>query len=180
MLLYLLGPAEVLRTLSVLGYALTTEDPRRAVDYYLARTAHGSTLSRVVHTSVLASLDSSAAWSEFREALDADFDDTQGGTTGHAIHLAARAGTVDIVLRTFTGLRMEADSIVFRPRPPGALRAAKFEVRYRDQWIAVAMDHRSLRLTARSGPALPVRVAVDDLPTALSAGASLEFPIVAR
>jgi beta-phosphoglucomutase family hydrolase len=180
MLLYVLGPAEVLRTLSGLGYALTTEDLRRAVDYYLARSAHGSTLSRVVHTSVLASLDSSAAWTEFREALDADMDDTQGGTTGHGIHLGAMAGTVDIVLRTFTGLRMEAGSIVFRPRAPGALRAAAFEVRYRDQWIAVAMDHRSLRLTARPGIVQPVRVVVDDLSTVLSAGASLEFPIVAR
>lgn len=90
------------------------------------------------------------------------------------------AGTVDIVLRTFTGLRMEADSIVFRPRPPGALRAVTFEVRYRDQWITVAVDHGALCLTARPGPVQPVRVVVDDLSSVLSAGAALEFPIVAR
>jgi len=77
---------------------------------------------------------------EFREALDTDIDDTQGGMTGNGIHLGAMAGTVDIVLRTFTGLRMEAECLVLRPRPPGALRGVRFELRYRDQRITVAMD----------------------------------------
>ncbi|CAN5429459.1 beta-phosphoglucomutase family hydrolase [soil metagenome] len=133
MLVYLLGPTELVRVLSGLGYPVTTDDLARAVDYYLARTAHGSTLSRVVHTSVLAMLDRSTAWSEFREALDADLDDTQGGTTGQGIHLGAMAGTVDILLRTFTGMRMGADALVFRPRLPGALGRLTFELRYRGE-----------------------------------------------
>jgi hypothetical protein len=40
--------------------------------------------------------------------------------------------------------------------------------------------HRSLRLAARPGAVQPVRVVVDDLSSVLSAGASLEFPIVDR
>jgi trehalose/maltose hydrolase-like predicted phosphorylase len=32
------------------------------VDYYLARTAHGSTLNRVAHASVLAGMDPDRAW----------------------------------------------------------------------------------------------------------------------
>ncbi|MGK2875535.1 MAG: beta-phosphoglucomutase family hydrolase [Nocardioides sp.] len=177
MLIYLLGPAELLQVLSGLGYSLAVEDLARAVDYYLARSAHGSTLSRVVHTSVLAMLDRSSAWSEFREALDADLDDTQGGTTGHGIHLGAMAGTVDIVLRTFTGMHMERDLLAFRPRPPGALRAVGFEVRYRDLWIRIHLDCARLRLTAAPGPGAPVRVEVDGVGDLLAAGQSLEFAV---
>jgi beta-phosphoglucomutase family hydrolase len=177
MLIYLLGPPELIHVLSRLGYAVTLEELARAVDYYLARSAHGSTLSRVVHTSVLAMLDRSNAWSEFREALDADLDDTQGGTTGHGVHLGAMAGTVDIVLRTFTGMRMEGDILVFRPRPPGALRGVTFEVRYRDLRIAVHLERGRLRLTAAPGPAGPAHVAVDEVAGLLEAGQSLEFAL---
>ncbi len=178
MLLYLLGPAEVVHVLSGLGYSLTIEDLARVVDYYLSRSAHGSTLSRVVHTSVLAMLDRSTAWSEFREALDADLDDTQGGTTGHGVHLGAMAGTADILLRTFTGMRMQADALVFRPKPPGALRGVTFEIRYREQRVTVTVDRHRLRLSAEPGAMPPVRVVVDDVPAMLGGGQSLEFPIV--
>ncbi len=119
MLLYLLGPDETLSLLDRLGYRITAGELVRTADYYLTRSSNGSTLARVVHTSVLAMLDRCTAWSEFREALDADLDDTQGGTTAHGIHLAAMAGTVDILLRTYTGVRVEADALVFAPRLPG-------------------------------------------------------------
>lgn len=177
MLIYLLGPPELIHVLARLGYSVTLENLATAVDYYLARSAHGSTLSRVVHTSVLAMLDRSNAWSEFREALDADLDDTQGGTTGHGVHLGAMAGTVDIVLRTFTGMRMERDILVFRPRPPGALRGVTFELRFRDLRITVCLAPERLRLTAAPGPAGPVHVAVDEVAGLLEAGQSLEFAL---
>ena len=177
MLIYLLGPIELVHVLSRLGYPVTTEDLAHTIDYYAARSAHGSTLSRVVHTSVLAMLDRSTAWSEFREALDADLDDTQGGTTGHGIHLGAMAGTVDILLRTFTGMRMQPDALVFRPRPPGALRKVAFELRYRNQRITVTTDRHWLRLSAAPGAGQPVHVAVDDTSVLLGSGQSVRFPI---
>ena len=177
MLVYLLGPDQVTRLLSDLGHPVSRADLVRALDYYLARTAHGSTLSRVVHTSTLATFDTSRAWAEFREAVDADIDDVQGGTTGHGIHLGAMAGTVDIILRTFTGLRLEADGLVLRPRPPRPLRTVAFEVTYRGLRITVTMDQRLLRLTAHAGAAPPVRVVVDEVAAMLAAGEVVEFPI---
>src|SRR5690606_4924733 len=78
MLVYLLGPDELIALLGRLGYELSPEALNRTVDYYLARTAHGSTLSRVVHASVLARLDRPGSWDIFRDALAADLDDTQG------------------------------------------------------------------------------------------------------
>jgi hypothetical protein len=46
-------------------------------------------------------LDQGTAWSDFREALDADLGDTHGSTAGRGVHLGAMAGTA--VLRTSPG-----------------------------------------------------------------------------
>lgn len=158
MLLYLLGEEQLIGFLGTLGYAIDSATLARTVDFYLARTAHGSTLSRMAHASVLAATDPERAWSTFREALDADLDDTQGGTTRAGIHLGAMAGSIDTVQRSFAGLRMAQDELVFAPRLPTGLHRVSFTVRYRDQVLEVALDHERLTVTAAPGVAAPVRV----------------------
>ena len=133
MLLYLFGEQQLTGLLGTLGYSLDSTGLARTVDFYLARTAHGSTLSRMAHASVLAAMDPERAWSTFREALDADLDDTQGGTTRAGIHLGAMAGSIDTVQRSFAGLRMAQDELVFDPRLPAGLHRVSFTVRYREQ-----------------------------------------------
>ena len=162
MLIYLLGPDALIALLGRLGYEVAPSDLSGTVDYYLARTAHGSTLSRVVHASVLARLDPSRAWGLFRDALAADLDDTQGGTTQEGIHLGAMAGTIDIVTRAFAGVRTEGDVLVFDPRLPVGLRQARFVVHYRRQRIEVTVDHERLRFAVHpcSVPGVRVRVRV--------------------
>ena len=54
MLFYLFSVDELREMLGRLGYGLPPEVVPRTVDYYLARTSHGSTLSSVVHAWVLA------------------------------------------------------------------------------------------------------------------------------
>lgn len=175
MLIYLLGPDELLGLLGRLGYTVTSEALTRTVDYYLARTAHGSTLSRVVHASVLSRLDRSRAWSTFRDALAADLDDTQGGTTQEGIHLGAMAGTIGIITRAIAGLQVEADTLSFTPRLPSGLRRAQFQVQYRRQRIDVALDHERLRLSAHPCSAAGVRVSVAGNVVTLDGGKSHEF-----
>ena len=94
--------------LSVLGYRVTREQLRRTLEFYSARTSHGSTLSRVVHASVWAARDLSRSSEPFREALVTDLDDTQRGTTREGMHLGAMAGTADIVVRSFAGLTLRS------------------------------------------------------------------------
>ncbi len=171
MLIYLLGVEGLIAQLKRLGYPMSEEDLARTVDFYLARTAHGSTLSRVVHASVLATFDSGRAWDVFRDALAADLDDTQGGTTQEGIHLGAMAGTIDIVTRAFAGLRAEGDHIAFAPRMPVGLREVQFTVHHRRNQIRVVLDHERLRLTAGCCSEKPVRVRVGDRRLTLSDGA---------
>jgi beta-phosphoglucomutase family hydrolase len=161
MLLYLLGEAGLIEVLARLGYTLGEEGLRRTVHYYLARTAHGSTLSRVVHASVLARMDPAAAWPLFQEALTADLDDTQGGTTEHGIHLGAMAGTIDIVTRSFAGVTVDGNAVTLDPRLPTRLAGARFELQHRGQRLRVSLTPGSTHVTAdpcAANPDVDVRV----------------------
>ncbi len=175
MLLYVLGEEQLLGFLARMGYSVTTAQIAATVDFYLARTAHGSTLSRVAHASVLAQRDPDQAWATFREALDADLDDTQGGTTRAGIHLGAMAGTIDVVQRSFAGLRITRDALDFTPRLPAELREVIFQVRYRDQLLSVHLETDLLRVSAAPGDASPVLVRVGTEQALLRAGQEHDF-----
>ena len=177
MLLYVLGAEELIACLARLEYTVSGEDITRTVDYYLARTVHGSTLSRVTHASVLAATDPERAWATFREALDADLDDTQGGTTRTGVHLGAMAGSIDVVQRSFAGLRMRQDALVFTPRLPAELRHVSFQVRYRGHLLDVSLDHSALTVTAAPGQTPPVAIRVGDETARVSAGQSITFTL---
>lgn len=178
MAVYLLGPDQLLAQLDRLDYPVSGEALRRTVDYYLARTAHGSTLSRVVHASVLARLDPARAWELFREALAADLDDTQGGTTAEGIHLGAMAGTIDIVTRAFAGLALSDDSLSFHPHLPSGLRRVDFQLHHRGQLVAASLDHDRLRLTrGADGPSMPIEVRVGDRRMRLPGGTTIEVGV---
>jgi len=177
MLLYVLGHDQLIALLARLGYPVTEAGLSRIVDYYLARTVHGSTLSRVAHASVLAAADPQRAWATFREALDADLDDTQGGTTRTGVHLGAMAGSIDVVQRSFAGLRMRQDALVFTPRMPAELKHVAFRVRYRDQLLDISLGHADLTVAAEPGEAAPVTVRVGDKSVQLEAGRRVVFSL---
>ncbi|RKO24175.1 HAD family hydrolase [Pseudarthrobacter phenanthrenivorans] len=179
MLPYLLGQEGLLTLLGELGYAFTSEQLNRTIEYYLARTAHGSTLSRVAHASVLSALDADRAWDSFREALDADLDDTQHGTTRAGIHLGAMAGTIDVIQRSFAGLRLSGDTLVFAPNLPTGLRAVAFEVRYRGHHLHIELRDGQINIASAPGDAGPISVRVNGTDTALPAGEARSFQLPA-
>jgi trehalose/maltose hydrolase-like predicted phosphorylase len=111
---------------------------------------------------VLARMDPARAWTTFRTALVADLDDTQGGTTKEGVHLGVMAGSLDVITRTFAGLRTDDDTLYFDPRLPAGLRGARFEVQYRGQRIQAALDHEGVQVSAdpcAANPRVRVRVA---------------------
>ena len=54
----------------------------------------------------------------FNEALDSDLADIQRGTTREGIHLGAMAGTVDLLLRCYTGLETREGKLWLHPTLP--------------------------------------------------------------
>lgn len=159
MLFYLLSTEELQLLFEQLGYPFKPGMIPRNIDYYIARTSHGSTLSWVVHAWVLTRSDRTRSWHLFQGALDSDVNDIQGGTTKEGIHLGAMAGTVDLVQRCYTGAELRADVLHFNPILPEDLHALHATVRFRRQRLAVCVTHECLRIESLSSAADPVTIA---------------------
>jgi alpha,alpha-trehalase len=177
MLFYLLSADELRELLERLGYELRPEAIPRIVDYYLERTSHGSTLSRVVHSWVLARSDRERSWELFSEALESDVADTQGGTTPEGIHLGAMAGTVDLLQRGYTGLEVRGDVLRFNPAIPEELRALELEVHYRGHRIQVRITPELLRLSTLPSDVAPILVGLRDEVVELGPGSTQEWSL---
>ncbi|MFH9979202.1 glycoside hydrolase family 65 protein [Streptomyces sp. NPDC017179] len=171
MLGYLFSPAELRALFRRLGYDLDDDVWRRTVDYYLRRTSHGSTLSGLVHSLVLARARRAETWQYVQEALEADIADIQGGTTGEGIHLGAMAGTLDLVQRGLTGLETREDALWLDPVPLPALSEYGFTVHYRGHW-GVGVRRRSglLEISVPDSEESPIRVALTDRTVTIAPG----------
>jgi trehalose/maltose hydrolase-like predicted phosphorylase/beta-phosphoglucomutase-like phosphatase (HAD superfamily) len=175
MLLFLLSPNELRELLHGLGYEVTEHQLARTVEYYLQRTAHGSTLSGVVHAWVLARQNPEQGWHFLVQALESDVADVQGGTTAEGIHLGAMAGTVDLALRCFTGMRASGDVLRFDPMLPPEVKNLSFSVHYREHRVDIMLtgDHMSVR--CRPGGAPPIKIGVGPELRELAGGTKAEF-----
>ena len=152
LMLFYLFSAEALSDLfEHMGYEFDPELIPRNIDYYMQRTSHGSTLSRVVHSWVLARSDREAAWKLFREALHSDIEDVQGGTTPEGIHLGAMAGTVDLLQRVHTGIEPRDDVLWFDPLLPYELEDVRLRVHYRGHWLSVRVTTEELTVSFDRG-----------------------------
>ncbi|WP_084759807.1 beta-phosphoglucomutase family hydrolase [Nocardia mangyaensis] len=179
MLFYLFSAEELRHVLERLGYSLPPDIVPRTVEYYLARTSHGSTLSRLAHAWVLARTDRAASWSLFARALEADLSDTQRGTTREGVHLGAMAGTADMVLRCYCGIETWHDVLRLHPVLPAELPEVEFTISYRGQPVTVSVTHTRVRLRLHPSAADPIRVDVEGIERVLEPGQTWEVPLAA-
>jgi alpha,alpha-trehalase len=155
MLFYLFSSEELGALFERLGYPFEYDTIPKNIDYYMKRTSHGSTLSRIVHSWVLARANRQGAWKLFAQALQSDISDIQGGTTAEGIHLGAMAGTVDLMQRCFTGLEMRDDVLWLNPRLPEGLKRLQLKLHYRGHSLELDMTQqviiiRGLRCRAKA------------------------------
>ena len=159
MLFYLLSPRELVDLFHRLGYDFEPErDIPRNAGYYLERTSHGSTLSGVVHSWVLARVDPRRSWELFLEALESDVSDVQGGTTAEGIHLGAMAGTVDLIQRGYTGVEARGGVLWLDPFLPAELSSLALEIHYRGHRLAIELDDGTLRVSSRPSDRAPIQI----------------------
>jgi trehalose/maltose hydrolase-like predicted phosphorylase len=177
MLFYLLSADELAELLRHLGYPWDPCSIPETVDYYLARTSNGSTLSAMVHAWVLARANRDRALELFVEALRSDVADIQGGTTAEGIHLAAMAGTVDVLLRCFAGVELRGDVLWLNPFWPKSLGTLEFSIFYRDHLITLSIADHVVRISTGPGNFPPVRVGYRGQQRDLAPGQSLAFPL---
>ena len=177
MLFYLLSADELCALFDRLGYALDCDAISRNIDYYLARTSHGSTLSAVVHAWVLARVHRERAMEFFVRALHSDVTDIQGGTTPEGIHLAAMAGSVDLLQRCFSGLETREERLLLDPYWPEALGTLTLYLRYREHHLLLRINGHRVEVTAGTGGQKPIKVSCHGRTTELRPGATARFPL---
>jgi alpha,alpha-trehalase len=175
MLFYLLSTDELVALCARLGYDLDKEMVPRTIEYYLDRTSHGSTLSRVVHSWVLARADRGRSWDFFVESLESDISDIQDGTTPEGIHLGAMAGTLDLLQRCYTGLQVRADALWLDPKLPKELRQLEFSILYRGHVLDLRLNEERLTVTSRTPRAAAVTIRIGGKAQELQAGRRLEL-----
>ncbi len=181
MLFYLLPADDIAELFDRLGYGFDpAEDLPRNIDYYLRRTSHGSTLSRIVHAWVLARFDRPQSWDLFTQSLESDIADVQGGSTAEGVHLGAMAGSVDLVQRGYAGVQVRSDLLSIRPAPPESLSRMRFTVQFRGERVDVNLSPDRLGVHVLPGGAMPIRIAVDGDETLVRPGGRLECAVGPR
>ncbi|MFD2515463.1 glycoside hydrolase family 65 protein [Pontibacter locisalis] len=177
MLFYLFSSEELLQLFTRLGYNFNTESIPDNVAYYESRTSHGSTLSKIVHSWVLARTDRKRSWVNFEIALMSDVEDVQGGTTPEGIHLGAMAGTVDLIQRCYTGLEIRDDVLWFNPVLPEELGCLNFQIRYRSHWLSLQIMQEKMIITLDRGWTKDVQIGMDGKVYTFNTGDHKEFNI---
>ena len=159
MLFYLFSTEELGSLFQQLGYPFTPDLIPKNVEYYTSRTSHGSSLSRIVESWVMARSDRVRSWSQFSEALESDIRDSQGGTTPEGIHLGAMAGTVDLMQRGYTGIEMRDGVLWLNPcLPENSMTCLRFPIRYRSHWLSLEISRSQLSVSFQHGWAQTAKI----------------------
>jgi beta-phosphoglucomutase family hydrolase len=149
MVFYNLNKEEVDELLETMGYQLPTDYLERNLRYYLARTSHGSTLSRVVHARLAAMVnDKQLSLQLYRDALGSDYNDIQGGTTGEGIHAGVMAATVLVALNTFAGLNYRDQVLHLEPNLPDGWKQLSFSIKFKQTNYSFCIAHNQIQVMA--------------------------------
>jgi trehalose/maltose hydrolase-like predicted phosphorylase len=118
------------------------------LDFYLPRTAHGSSLSPAITAANLARAgrpDDAIAWFELAARLDLD---NLGGTTGGGVHLATMGGLWQALTQGFLGIRPGPDRLLVDPHLPAKWGPITQRFRYRDAPIRVEASPDDLEISS--------------------------------
>ena len=178
MLFFLFSTEELKEIFDRLGYHFSPDMIGENIQYYTDRTSHGSTLSWATHAWILSRWDRKRSWRLFEQALGADIDDLQEGTTAEGIHLGAMASSVDLIQRCYTGIEILADTLRFNPLLPDELNCLRTTIRYRSQTLYITATHHELTVASAKCTAPPITIAYRGHVRKMSPGQSYSFRLV--
>ncbi len=158
MTFYNLDKEEVDRILEEMGYKLPADYLEKNLKYYLARTSHGSTLSRVVHAQLAKIIgDDQLSWDLYFDALTSDYNDIQGGTTAEGIHAGVMAGTVMIAITTFAGVDLRGNILKINPALPERWKEMKFNLRFKGVRYELDISNNSIKIKSNKDAILNIK-----------------------
>ncbi len=147
MLFYNLSNEKVTQILENLHYKLPENYIEKNLEYYLQRTSHGSTLSRVVHAYLAQQLrKEDLSWQMFQQALISDYNDIQGGTTAEGIHTGVMAGTIWIIYAAFAGIDFSHDELKINPHLPKHWKKLSFALDFKGKNYKFDITHNQVKI----------------------------------
>jgi len=159
MIFYLFSLFEVEELFFRLGYDFDKDILEKNYDYYIKRTSHGSTLSKVVHcylSHLISRSREAQRW--FLEVLKSDICDTQGGTTIEGIHTGVMGGSIDIVRKGFAGVNIRDGHIEINPHLPKNWRSLQLKLRYKRNWINLSITKSQISILIKGKTEVPVEI----------------------
>ncbi len=147
MIFYNFPTKMVQKLIESLNYKVPQNFVQLNLDYYLKRTSHGSTLSRVVHSQLAEIVGNrELSWKLYQEALYSDYRDIQGGTTAEGIHTGVMASTLAITLSDFAGLDIREEMIAIEPHLPKKWKNLSFHFTKQSVMYDVAISKESIEI----------------------------------
>ncbi|WP_195701222.1 glycoside hydrolase family 65 protein [Companilactobacillus futsaii] len=134
MALFNIRESDFLDIMKDLNYPITNPNKFISdnIQYYIQRTTHGSTLSRIVYSMLLLKIsDDKQAWKLFYEALTSDYYDIQGGTTAEGIHLGVMGATLNVVTSYFAGVDYRGNQLEINPHMPKHWKEITFKMLFK-------------------------------------------------
>ena len=151
MLPYLFPVSELKEIFNGLGYDFNMDILRKNYEYYVQRTSHGSTLSKVVHcyiSDILGQVKQSWKW--YCEVLNSDISDIQGGTTPEGIHTGVMGGSVYIAIKRYAGVDLIDGIINVEPDVPKKWKHIHFKIKYKDIWYFFEIEKQLITVKLTS------------------------------
>ncbi|HOR42787.1 MAG TPA: glycosyl hydrolase family 65 protein, partial [Atribacterota bacterium] len=156
MLPYLFSLAELEKIFHHLGYQFNKKILKKNYNYYVQRTSHGSTLSKVVHCYLSDILgQSQQSWKWFCEVLNSDINDTQGGTTPEGIHTGVMGGSLNIALKRYAGVNLINGIISINPDLPKSWNYIKFKIKFNGLWYSLLIEKERIQATLSAIKSVP-------------------------
>ena len=113
--------------------------------------------------------------SYFAQVLKSDIADIQGGTTAEGIHLAAMAGSIDLLQRCYSGLETRGGRLVLGPMWPETAGVLGFSIWYRGHRLHLRISGRAAEVTADPTDAPPIDVECRGQIQRLESGATIHI-----
>ncbi len=158
---YNLGTGEVSSLLSAMGYEADRATLQPNFDYYIQRTSHGSTLSRIVHAYLANELGKSdLAWEMYMEALSSDYVDIQGGTTAEGIHAGVMGSTLLFVIQSIAGIQFREKIITVNPALPAGWKKIRFNFAFRKKYYTFEIFCERMIISVDSPDDQPVEIEI--------------------
>lgn len=175
---YTLGLEEVIRILADAGYDFEAKDLEANYDYYIQRTSHGSTLSRLVHAHIAHLVGRPQESLElYREALQSDYAHIQGKSTAEGTHIGVMAGCAHLAVGTYGGLDLQAEIPRLNPGLPRPWRRLGFKAGFRQARFNVLTESKSARVKTTLAGNGELMLAVGGEVAAIGAGEEREFDL---